>query len=75
MSSLDQLQTYLLGKPPGRFSETCTLEVESLLSSCWDQLAGSRDGGMAAYKLSGRTEGFEWKPPMLTFNMKDTGDL
>jgi hypothetical protein len=28
---------------------------------------------MAAYKLSGRTEGLEWKPPMLTFNIERHG--
>jgi hypothetical protein len=62
MSSLDQIRNYLVDKAPGPISKACTLDVESLLSSCWDRLAGSRDGGMAADKLSGRVEAWNGVP-------------
>jgi hypothetical protein len=70
MKSLDALRNYLVDTPPGRFSKTCTLQVESLLSRCWDHFGGSRDGGMTAEKLIGRTEDLEWSPPRLTFNIE-----
>jgi hypothetical protein len=70
MKSFDALRNYLVDTPPGRFSKTCTLEVESFLASAWDHFAGSHDGGMTAEKLRGRTEGLEWSPPRLLFNIE-----
>jgi hypothetical protein len=70
MKPLDAIRNYLVDRPEGWFSKTCTLEMESLLSSCWDHLAGSSDGGMTAEKLKGRTGSLEWSPPNLTFNIE-----
>jgi hypothetical protein len=36
----------------------------------WDHFAGSRDGGMTAENLGGRTESLEWPPPKLTFDIE-----
>ena len=44
-------------------------------SGCWDQLQGSRGGGMAAHKLRGRTEEMQWKPPTLSFNIERHGAM
>jgi hypothetical protein len=70
MRSLDAFLNYLVDRSEGWFSKADTLEVESLLSSCWDHLAGSRDGEMRAEKLNGRTDDLEWSPPRLTFSIE-----
>ena len=44
-SSVDQIRNYPVDKTPGRFSKACALDVEFLLSSCWDRLAARVRGG------------------------------
>jgi hypothetical protein len=70
MSSLDAFLNYFAYRAACRFTKEDTLEVESLLSVCWDHFAGSHDGGMKAEELIGRTQDLEWSPPRLTFNVE-----
>ena len=64
-----QIRNYLDAISPGKLSDDQRGEVDSLLSGCWDDLKGSKDGGMATYKLNGRVENVEWAPPILSFNI------
>lgn len=48
-------------------------QVEFLLAEAWASLRGSREGGMQAYKLRGRTEGLSWEPPVLSFEIERHG--
>ena len=47
--------------------------VEGLLRDLWDNFGGSDEGGMQAYKLSGRCEDLCWQPPYLTFSIERHG--
>ncbi len=71
MSELDKLQHYLAEIPPGAVSEASP--IEQLLAAAWDKFEGSDQGGMAAYKLLGRTEKTQWNPPVLTFDVERHG--
>jgi hypothetical protein len=73
--TLAQIRRYFATLEPGEVSDNDRREVEALLSGCWDQLQGSDEGGMAGYKLRGRTEEMQWKPPALTFNIERHGAL
>lgn len=68
---LEQLASYLSGLPAGT-SPDQTL-TEELLASCWDQLEGGEQQGMAGHKLRGRTEQLEWDPPVLRFRIERHG--
>jgi len=70
---LTQVRNYLETLTPGNLSDDQRGELESLLISCWGSLLGSEDGGMSADKLSRRTEGMEWKPPILSFSIERHG--
>jgi hypothetical protein len=48
-------------------------ELGRSLALCWDELEGSDDGGMQAYKLMGRMEAADWHPPVLTFRIERHG--
>jgi len=73
--ALAQIQHYLATMKPGEVSDNDVCNVEAMLSGCWDQLQGSDGGGMAAYKLGGRTEEMQWKPPTLSFNIERHGAM
>jgi hypothetical protein len=73
--TLAQIQHYLATMKPGEVSDNDVCNVEALLSGCWDQLQGSNGGGMAAYKLRGRTEEMQWNPPTLSFNIERHGAM
>jgi hypothetical protein len=51
--------------PPGPVTDTS--ELEAILASCWHEFDGANLNGMAGYKLRGRMEDVEWRPPILTF--------
>lgn len=70
--SVEQLRQFLQDLPPGPISEPEPL-VE-VLASCWREFAGSRDQGMAPWKLS-RMEKPSWNPPHLTFKIERHGGL
>ena len=71
----ERIRDYLTALPPGALTEDQHSDVESLLSQCWNQLAGGNDGGMDASKLSVRTERMSWSPPKLTFAIERHGGL
>ena len=50
-------------------------QLESLLADCWDEFEGSREEGMASYKLLNRMKEVEWNPPLLTFIIERHGAL
>lgn len=65
------LKDYLLEQPAG--ADLDLREVEFLLEDVWRSLSGSRDGGMRAQKIRGRTEKMSWNPPLLTFTIERHG--
>jgi hypothetical protein len=64
------LKVALEALAPGRLCDDAVRRIEHLLIDCWAILAGSRDGGMEGYKISGRTEDMTWAPPILTFRIE-----
>jgi hypothetical protein len=60
-----ELISYLTRTRPGVVGETDVLE--NLLAESWDQLDGSCDRRMEGYKLLGRMEHVQWRPPVLSF--------
>lgn len=68
---MNNLRDYLNSMPAGKITDICT--VEHLLAQCWDQFKGCDEGGMAEYKLLGRTENMEWDPPILSFTIERHG--
>jgi len=65
------LRDYLDGLEPGPVPDSGPLVT--LLAACWEDLAGSQDGGMEGNKLFGRMESVEWRPPLLTFKIARHG--
>jgi hypothetical protein len=65
------LQDALMTLPPGQVADLTGLD--GLLAACWDQFAGSNEGGMAAHKLLHRMEDVYWTPPVLTFIVERHG--
>jgi hypothetical protein len=49
------------------------LEIEFLLSKCWDQFDGADVSGMIGSKLNDRTENMNWQPPILSFDIERHG--
>lgn len=72
-SDIQRLKAHLDSVPPGNLSGEDGSDAESHLIRCWDALKGSSEGGMAAFKLSGRTEGMKWAPPVLEFEIERHG--
>jgi hypothetical protein len=68
--NLDALRNHLATLPQGPVENPA--EIEKLLAPCWDELAGGQ-GGMAGYKLHGRTENMEWNAPLLRFEIERHG--
>jgi hypothetical protein len=73
MTDVERLRTILDGTPPGTIPEAAASMVESYLAGCWEELAGSGDGGMVGSKLRQRTEQLAWNPPLLTFRIERHG--
>jgi hypothetical protein len=64
------LTALLDGIRPGPVSDTT--KFERLLAACWNDLDADH-GGMEGYKLLGRMEEVEWKPPLLSFRIERHG--
>ena len=73
MHPISGLKTLLKSVGPGPIENAGA--VESLLIDCWGELDGSRENGMEEYKLSGRMESVEWRPPLLTFTIERHGAI
>lgn len=67
------LQRLLAGLPPGDVPDDAG--IDRLLADVWDDLNGSGEGGMEAYKLLRRMKQVVWRPPLLTFVVKRHGGL
>jgi len=65
------LTRFLESQPEGPIDDHA--ELERLLSAAWSCFEGSDRGGMASYKLIGRTEGPKWDPPDLTITIERHG--
>jgi hypothetical protein len=65
------IRTYLGGREPGPIGDTD--ELERLLAESWHRFDGADEAGMAGYKLRGRMERAEWRPPRLTFVIERHG--
>ena len=70
---LDRLRSYMKKAPAGAVKSSDVPKVVSLLAECWSDLAGPFEGGMADYKLHGRTEGLSWNPTELSFTIERHG--
>ena len=71
MTEIIALRKYLFKVGPGSISDT--IQLESLLVECWDELDGSNAEGMEGYKLNGRIEDAKWTPPVLSFTIERHG--
>lgn len=65
------LREYLASIPAGSVRDAS--DLEPLLAEAWPHLTGGDEHGMAADKLSGRTEDMEWSPPRLSFKIERHG--
>jgi hypothetical protein len=70
-SPIQALRDYLVSTSVGAVDEPT--ELATLLADCWDAFEGSRDEGMAPYKLRGRMERVVWEPPVLRFQIERHG--
>ena len=50
-ASVQALQDYLAGLPPGSIDDS--VELSDVLAEAWNSLTGSDEGGMEAYKVRG----------------------
>ena len=48
-------------------------EIERALADCWHEFVGNDEHGMEPYKLIGRMEKVEWRPPILSFTIERHG--
>lgn len=72
-SDIDKLIAYLKNVPPGEITGDNLKNVFSMLCDCWDQLDGSNDTSMNAYKLD-RATAFKFFPPhKITFEIERHG--
>ncbi len=69
--TMKNLKSFLTNVTPGPIGDASKLHT--LLIDCWDEVSGSKEGGMKAYKLSGRIEQPTWNPPMLSFKIERHG--
>ena len=58
---------------PGNIEGSEKRDVESLLAECWSDLDLPNEGGMAAYKIHGRTEDLHRSSPCLSFTIARHG--
>jgi hypothetical protein len=73
MNAVRALQEALRDLQPGPVSDPETVRrIEEALRRAWEDL-GVRDGGMAGYKILGRTESVNWDPPYLLFEIERHG--
>jgi hypothetical protein len=68
---IDNLRSVLNGFAPGPIPSAT--EVERALADCWHEFVGNDDHGMESYKLIGRMEQIEWRPPILSFTIERHG--
>lgn len=47
--------------------------VERLLADAWEDFGAPEEGGMAGYKLHGRTEKLRWQRPLISFEIERHG--
>ena len=73
MNEASNFQKLLAGLPQGDVPDDAG--IDRLLAACWDDLDGSDEGGMEAYKLLRRMKQVVWMPPVLTFVVKRHGSL
>ena len=71
MNAITELKDHLSGSGNGPVSDPT--ELGRLLAGSWHEFAGSKEGGMEAYKLHGRMEDVTWKPPVLKFAVERHG--
>ncbi len=71
MPGIDGLLDYLQTLTPGPVSDTSLLE--RLLMESWGEFSGSEAEKMAGFKLSGRMEDAEWRPPVVRFRIERHG--
>jgi hypothetical protein len=67
MDGIHALQIFLGAQPPGPIQDT--KQLVRLLSSCWDEFAGSSYTNMESEKLY-RIEEPEWHVPILSFSIE-----
>jgi hypothetical protein len=74
---LENLRAGLASMPSGKLPAQDEHRITSDLAQCWDELAGSNDGGMTGSKFfdrkGPRTEGLQWNPPVLKFQIERHG--
>ena len=70
-NELSALRDHMATVPTGPVNEVA--EIQARLFDAWDELEGSDDGGMSAYKLLGRVEDVCWEPPTLSFTLERHG--
>ncbi len=67
----DQLFGWLADVQPGLVEVSDHLE--NLLADAWDEFQGGDEESIAGYKVRGRLERVEWKPPLLSFVIERHG--
>jgi hypothetical protein len=72
-SELARLRAFLTGIPSGDINPEHERELETLLGSCWDELAIADTGGMNPQKLFSRMENVSWHHPTLQFEIERHG--
>ena len=74
---LENLRAGLASMSSGKLSGQDAHRIAGDLAQCWDELAGSNDGGMAGSKFfdrkGPRTEDLQWNPPVLHFQIERHG--
>lgn len=70
-SGIDNLQSILNRLAPGPIPDAT--EIERALANCWHEFVANDENGMEAYKLIGRMEKIEWRPPILSFSIERHG--
>jgi hypothetical protein len=71
-SSMKELAEALASLTAGEVADDARGKIVSLLESCWSELSGAHQGGMASDKLY-RAEELRWDPPVLSFVIERHG--
>jgi hypothetical protein len=72
-SELARLRAFLTGIPSRDINPGHERELETLLGSCWEDLAIADTGGMNPQKLFSRMENITWHHPTLQFEIERHG--
>ncbi|MHC4132959.1 MAG: hypothetical protein ACYSR3_13360 [Planctomycetota bacterium] len=71
---MKELKEFLNLLPSGKITDTS--EIEQMLVVSWEEFTFTgMEGGMAGHKISGRIEGAEWNPPLLSFTIERHGAM